>query len=135
MTVGIATSVRNSRVQQIQVALDAGAAGGKIKFYNGTQPSTGGTATTLLATARFPKPSAPAASGGVLTFNAISPDTNAAATGTATWARLTDSNDTFVADCTVTAVGGGGDIQLISTSVTAGGTVAINTASITDGNP
>lgn len=98
------TAARNAQINAIRDLLDAGAAGGKIKIYNGTQPATGDTAlsgNTLLATLTFSGTSAPNAAGGVLTFSAIAEDSSADATGTATFARLSDSNDVDVLDLDV----------------------------------
>lgn len=137
MTIALNTTTRNNRLAQITSAIDAGSAGGTIKIYSGARPATGAalSGNTLLSTLTMPKPSAPSPSGGVLTFNSIPADTNAAATGTAAWARIADSNGNFVMDLSVTATGGGGDIQINNTSITAGQTVAVNSATITDGNP
>lgn len=136
MTIGINTTTRNSRLTQISAAIDAGSTGGTIKIYSGTRPATGAalSGNTLLSTLTFQKPSAPAPSGGVLTFSQITADTNAAATGTAAWARISDSTGAFVMDMSVTATGGGGDIQINTTTITAGGTVAVNSATITEAN-
>ena len=131
---GFNTTLRNNMLDQIRAMIDAGAGPGKIRIYDGSRPATGGTATTLLAELTLTDPCAPAASGGVLTFSTITQDASADATGTATWARIVDSTNAFVLDCSVSATGGGGDIQLNSTSITAGGTVSITSATITAGN-
>lgn len=72
---------------------------GYLRLYSGTQPATADTAlsgNTLLAELRFSATSAPAASAGVLTFNAIASDTDADATGTATFYRAFKSDGTSV---------------------------------------
>lgn len=134
MTIGYAETTRNARLDAINTLLNAGSGAATLKIYAGTRPSTGGTATTLLGTLTFSDPAASAASGGVLTFSAITQDASADATGTATWARAADSAGTFVFDCSVTATGGGGDIQLNTTSIVIGGPISITSASITAGN-
>lgn len=135
MAVAYATTLRNAKLQKIIDAIDVGGSAGKIKIYNGTRPATGGSGTTLLATLRFnAPPCASAPSGGVLTFSAITSDTDAAATGTATWARITDSADTFVADMSVGATGSGADIEINTTSITIHATVACSAATITAAN-
>ena len=76
---------------------------GLIKIYTGTQPATGDTAlsaNTLLVTLTFAATAFPAASAGVLTANAIASGI-AAATGTATFARVTKSDGTAVFDASV----------------------------------
>lgn len=70
---------------------------GYLRIYSGTQPATGDTAlsgNTQLAELRFSATSAPAASAGVLTFNAIATDTSADATGTASFFRTFKSDGT-----------------------------------------
>ncbi|WP_321495649.1 hypothetical protein [uncultured Desulfobacter sp.] len=101
MTLGISTTLRNGYLNLIRDAIDAGAAAGKINFYNETRPATGGAVTTLLGTVVCSDPSAPDASGGVLTLNSMTDDDNADNNGVATWARITDSDDNFVLDATV----------------------------------
>jgi len=107
-------------------------ASGKIRIYDGTRPATGGTATTLLAELPCSATFAPAASGGVLTLNAITSDTSADATATATWFRILTSGNTAVIDGSVGT--SGADLNLNTTSIVAGATVAISSFTITAGN-
>lgn len=131
MALGFATNLRNAMGDAITTF-----AGGscKLRIYSGTRPATGGTATTLLAELTMNATFAPAASGGVLTLNAITADTAADATGTATWFRIVKSDGTtHVMDGDVGQ--GTGDLSLDSTSIVAGGTVSITTPrTITIGN-
>ncbi len=133
MTMGFNVTLRNSRLNAITTQAGASAL---LRIYDGSRPATGGTATNLLAQLTCNATFAPAASSGVLTLNSISPATSAAATGTATWFRIVQSNGTtHVLDGSVSTVSAGtGDLQLDSTSIVLGGTVAISTATITDGN-
>lgn len=132
MAAGLSTTVRNNRLNQISAAIDGGAGAGLLRIYDGTRPATGGTATTLLAELTFTDPCAPAASSGVLTFSAITSDSSANATGTATWARLVDSSATFVCDLSVST--SGADVNLNSTSISTGQTVSVTSGTITEGN-
>ena len=72
--------------------------GGLIRVYNGTQPATANTAlsgNTLGVTLTFGNPAFPAAVGGLLTANAITP--GAAVAGiTPTFARIFRSDGTTV---------------------------------------
>lgn len=106
---------------------------GFLRIYSGTRPTDADTAlsgNTLLAQLTFGATAFPAASGGVLTANAITGDSSADATGTATFARLFESNGTTVfADISVSATGGGGELQLSTTSIVSG--VAVNITSLT----
>ena len=72
--------------------------GGLIRVYNGTQPATANTAlsgNTLGVTLTFGNPAFPAAVGGLLTANAITPGT-AVADITPTFARIFKSDGTTV---------------------------------------
>jgi hypothetical protein len=125
---------RSTLADQLQVLIDSGGVAGTIKFYTGTQPATADTAITsqtLLATLTFSYPCAPAAVAGVLTFSAITQDVSADNTGTAEWARIADSTGVTIFDCDVTATGGGGTIQLNTTSIVTGGPVQMSSLTIT----
>lgn len=132
MTVGLATALRNTRLDAIKTAIDAGGAAGKLRIYDGTRPATGGTATTLLAELTLSFPSAPSASSGVLTFSSITADASADATGTATWCRIVTSAAAFVADASVGT--SGADYNLNTVSITAGVQVSCTSATLTEGN-
>jgi hypothetical protein len=129
----LATASRNSLAQQFQALLDAGPAGGTIKIYTGPQPTGADEATgdvILLGTLTFEKPSAPAASGGVLTFHGIA-QAEAVATGEAAWARMADAAGNTVFDCDVTGPGGGGTMTLNTPAMVAGGPIVITAFTIT----
>lgn len=132
MALAFATTLRNSMLNQITAALDAGAGAALIRIYDGTRPATGGAATTLLAELTCTDPSAGAAASGVLTFSSITQDASANATGTATWFRMVDSVATFVMDGNVATTGS--DLNLTTTSITATQPVSISSATITAGN-
>jgi hypothetical protein len=70
---------------------------GYLRIYDGTQPTTADTAVgaqVLLAELRFSATAFGAAVAGVATANAITQDTSANATGTASWYRCLKSNGT-----------------------------------------
>ena len=129
MTVGMATTLRNARLDAITSAAGASAL---LNIYDGSRPATGGAATTLLAQLTCNATFAPAAAAGALTLNAITSDTSANATGTATWGRITTSGATFVLDCSVGT--SGTDIVLNTASIVSGATVACTSAVFTEGN-
>ena len=121
-------TLKNSTLAPIQTAIDAGAAGGKINIYSGTIPATVATAVTtqvLLGTLTFSDPCG-AVSAGALTMGAITQDASADATGTATWARITDSDGNAKMDIDVTNTGGGGTLQLNTVNIVAGGPILIS---------
>lgn len=100
---------------------------GYLRIYDGTQPANADTAVstqTLLAELRFNATAAPAASNGVLTFNAITADSSANATGTATWFRaLKSDGTTAIMDGTVGT--SGANLNLTSVSITTGTQVSV----------
>lgn len=101
----------------------AAGASALLRFYSGTRPATAGAVTTLLAELTCNATFAPAASGGVLTLNAITTDSSANATGTATWFRIVKSDGTtFVMDGDVGT--SGSDINMNTVSFVSGGPVA-----------
>ena len=132
MTVGLSTAIRNARLDVIRSAIDAGAGAGFFRVYDGSRPATGGAATVLLAELTFSDPSAPVASGGVLTFSAITADSSANGTGTATWGRLVDSTGAFVGDYSVGI--SSEDFTLNTVVIAAGVQVSCTSATLTEGN-
>jgi hypothetical protein len=85
----------NAEADAVGDALDDG----YLRIYDGTQPANADTAIVaqnLLAELRFDSDAFGAASSGVITANAIADDASAAATGTATWARILASDGTTV---------------------------------------
>ena len=129
MALGIVATTRNNMLDEITA--DIGASG-LLRIYDGTQPATGGTATTLLAELPLSATAAAAASGGVLTFSTITDDSSANATGTATWFRLATSGGAAVVDGTVST--SGADLNFDSVSFVSGGTVSVSSFTITAGN-
>lgn len=131
MALALNVTLRNLMLDQITTRAGASA---KLRIYDGTRPATGGTATTLLAELVCNATFAPAASGGVLTLNAIANDASADATGTATWFRIVQSDGTtHVLDGNVGT--SGSDLNLNTVSIVAAGPVSITSFTITAGNP
>jgi hypothetical protein len=126
-------TIANGFAADLLAAIDADAGAGTLKFYDGTQPAgpdTAVTSQTLLGTLTLSDP-AGSVTGRVLTFSAITEDSSADATGTCTWARLLDNSGDAIADFTVTATGGGGDIEINSTNIVAGGPIQVTSGSVT----
>lgn len=129
-----ATAVKNSMLTPIRDAIDAGSGAGTIKIYTSpmaTLPSDAISSQTLLGTLTFSDPSGATPSGGVFTASAITQDSSADATGTAAWARILDSNSVVVADIDITVSGGGGAMQMNTTSVVIGGPILISAFTVT----
>lgn len=106
-------------------------ASAKLKIYTGTKPAGPGTAITsqtllgtLTCSATFGTYSA-----GVLTANAITQDSSADASGTAAWFRLTTSGDVAHIDGTVST--SGADLNLNTTTIVAGGPIAVTSLTLT----
>lgn len=103
----------------------------QLKIYTGSPPANVATAATgtLLGTLTGSAGGFGTVSGGVVTVSTVTGDSSADATGTAGWFRLLKSDGTTaVMDGTVSGTGGGGDLQLDSTSIVAGGTINLTTA-------
>lgn len=132
MALAYSTTLRNARLDAIDDQVNGGAGAGLLRIYDGSRPATGGTATTLLAELTFSDPAFGAASSGTLTASAITDDSSANATGTATWFRVVDSAGTFVMDGDVGT--SGSDLNLNTTSISSGGTVEVTSFVITAGN-
>lgn len=121
-------------VNAIMAAIDAGASGGTLKLYTGTKPvspETGITTQLLLGTCTFAHAPLGTESGGTLTAAAITPDNLADNNGVATWARIATSAGVAVMDLDVTATGGGGAIQMVSTTIAVNGPIAFTSFTMT----
>src|SRR5512139_1209369 len=128
----ITNAVASAACDAIVDAIDGGPAAGTIKIYAGTIPTNADTAVgaqTLLATLTFSDPAFGAAADGVATASAITSDTSADATNTATWARIATSAGTTVMDVTVGT--SGDDINFNTVSFVTGATVAITALTVT----
>lgn len=136
MALGYDISIRAARLDAITTRAGANAV---LRIYSGSRPTTGGTATTLLAELTCGATFAPAAastSNGnpvTLTLNAINQDPSANSTGTAAWFRIVKSDGTtFVLDgnCGTS----GSDLNLTTTSIVSGQPVSISSFTINEGN-
>lgn len=130
MALGYVTTLRNAKLNAITTALGSNAL---LRIYSGSRPATGGAETTILAELTCNATFAPAAAGGVLTLNAITGDTSANATGTATWFRVLTSGASPQIDGNVGT--SGSDLNLTTTSIVATQPVNITSFVITEGNP
>lgn len=132
MAIRLSTATRNAKANAAVDLIDAGAAAGTIKIYSGAQPASADTAAsgTLLATFTLSDPAFGNAVDGTATASAIA-DVLAAADGTAGWFRTADSNGATVHDGSVTATGGGGDMELNTTTLVTGVSVSITSYTYT----
>ena len=129
MAIKLSNTARSSAADAVVDLADDG----YIRIYDGSQPANPNTAIVaqvLLAELRFGTPAFGAASNGVATANAITGEDSALATSTATWFRVLQSDGTTVLwDGTVGT--SGADLNLNSTSISTGGTVAITSMTYT----
>ena len=94
----------NDVLASINDNLNLGSGAATIKLYTGTKPAgpdTAITSQTLLGTLTCSDPAGTVATR-TLTFDTITADSSADATGTATWARLADSAGVAVIDIVIT---------------------------------
>lgn len=128
----MALTVTAAAVQSMGAALaTAIGSGGLIRIYNGSRPATPETAISgqaLLATVTVS--GSFSSTGGVLTA-ADPASVTIAASGTASWFRVLTSGATAILDGTVTATGGGGDMQLATTTLTAAASLDLGVPSFT----
>lgn len=131
MTQYISNTAAQDALDAILGLLDAGGAG-SLKIYAGTVPADADAsigAATLLATLALSSTAfgdaTDANPGATATADTIT-SANAAATGTATFFRLVNNAGTAVYQGTVTATGGGGNLELITTSITSGQPVQVS---------
>lgn len=134
MTLQYSVAVRNARLDAVEATIGTAAI---LEIRTGSQPSDCAAADSgdLLASLELPSDWMAAASSGTKaksgTWQATAEDD-----GTAAHFRIKDSAGTTChAQGSVTASGGGGDIELDSVSITTGQTVAITTFTLTAGNP
>ncbi|MDD5277201.1 MAG: hypothetical protein PHR16_14100 [Methylovulum sp.] len=129
------TALRNARAQTVIDSINAGVGAGALLFYDAPRPSVGAAITTqtLLGTLGFAEP-AGAVADGLLTFDPLTDDSSADATGDAAWCRVLDGDGIFVMDMDVTDNAGAGPVKMPSITVYAGGVIHITSASIAEGN-
>lgn len=136
MTTFAAIAQAQSALDTILSAIDAAGAGSLV-IYSGTPPADADTAlsgNTVLATLALPNPAfgnaVDGAPNAVATGNAIA-QVNASATGTATFFRYLENGGTTIIQGDVTATGGGGAMQVNTTSFVSGVAVTVTASTAT----
>lgn len=116
------------RTASLQLIVTRAGNGALLRGYNGTRPSTGGAATTLLFELVCGSPFG-SVTADVLTITNPTP-ANATVADTWTWWRVVQSDgSTFVMD------GNASDFSLSGTSTEVGQPVTLTGLTITEGNP
>lgn len=118
-------------------ALDTYAANAALlRIYDGTPPASANAAlssNTLLAELTMGSPPFGAAASGTLTAAAITQDSSANATGTASFFRIYKADGTTVV-CQGAVSTSGSDLNLNTTSIVSGAAVSVSSLVITGGN-
>lgn len=125
----VGATTRNAMLDTINTTLGGTA---ELRIYDGTQPTDPDTALgaqVLLAQLPCSASVFGSAAAGVLTANAITSDTSANATGTATWASFVTGAGVRKIDCSVgTATA---NVIINSTAISSGAAVSCSSATIT----
>lgn len=122
MATRLSTTARNASANGVVDLLDAGAAAGEIEVRVGAQPATPQDAATgaLLVTFTLADPAFGNAAVGVATLQGLPIAAVGVAAGNAGWFRAMDSDGNAVFDGSVTATGGGGQLELNTIAISNG---------------
>jgi hypothetical protein len=134
MALQLSVAVRNARLDAIETAIGTAPL---LKIRSGAAPATCATADsgTVLATCTLPSDWMAAASSGSKAMSGTWSDSSADNAGTAAHFRIYDSAGTTChMQGTVTATGGGGDMEVDNTSFAAGQQFSVTSFSLTDAN-
>ncbi len=138
MAVQLNVATRNARLDTIESTNGTSCS---LEIRTGAQPATCATAGsgTILATINLPTDWMAAASSGSKALSGTWQDASADNTGTAAHFRIynsqaTKDNTTCFMQGSVTATGGGGDLQVDNTSFASGQTFTITSFTLTDAN-
>lgn len=129
-TLSLTTTMRSGLGDSgLNTALGTGC---KLKIYDGTEPADASTAlagNTLLATLTLSNTPFGAGASGVFTAAAITSDSSADATGTATFGRVTKSDDTVMIQGNCAAASA--TFVLNTVSVVAGAVISCSSFTLT----
>lgn len=136
MALNVTDAAAEAMLNALTALLNVGGAGNLV-IYSGTEPADSDTALSgntvlinfVLAATAFGAATI-SGSSAVAAAAAIT-GVNAAATGTATFFRFLNHAGTAVAQGTVTATGGGGDLTLTTVSVIAGAPCTVTSFTLT----
>lgn len=139
MALRISTPARNAACDAVVDLVDGGAGPGVIRVYTGAQPATPATSPsgTLLAEFTLSDPAFGSAATGVAALDVTPALTDTGITnGTAGWFRILDSTEAAgtglgVIDGSVTATGGGGQLELNTTTISTGVNVEVTSGTVT----
>jgi hypothetical protein len=130
----LSTTVRNARLDAIETAIGVSPI---LKIRTGAAPANCAAADsgTVLATMTLPSDWMAAAASGSKSLSGTWQDASADASGTAAHFRIYDSGGTTChIQGSITATGGGGDMELDNTNIAVGQQVTITTFTLSDAN-
>lgn len=119
------TAVRARCLAAIAAAIDGADSGGWLYLHAAPRPQPGEPADPPLAALRLPQPCTGSLIGTTLRLAPI-PDGLCLRSGRVAWARLTDGDGRWLADCDVGAAASGAEINVTPLDVLAGGAVTID---------
>lgn len=134
MAIQLSVAVRNARLDAIETAIGTAPI---VRIRSGAAPATCATADsgTILATLTLPSDWMAAASSGTKSLSGSWVDASADNGGTAAHFRIYDSSgSTCHLQGTCTATGGGGDMEINTVTLTAGGSFTVTAFTLTDAN-
>lgn len=134
MAIQFSVAVRNARLDAIETAIGTSAI---MRIRTGAAPASCATADsgTVLATLNLPSDWMAAAASGSKSMSGTWQDSSADASGTAGQFRIYDSTGTTChLQGTVTATGGGGDLQVDNVNFATGQQFTVTSFTLTDGN-
>lgn len=135
MATRLATATQNAacNAQVDRIDSGTGTASGRIQVYTGAQPANanGAPSGTLLVEFVLANPAFGDAAAGVATLQGVPITAAASADGTAGWFRALDRAGGTVFDGSVTASGGGGQLELDDIDLVNGQSVSITAGTYT----
>lgn len=139
MTLFISNAAAVAACDTVVDRIDLNSPPGLLKLYTGTAPADADTAlsgNTLLGTLTLSNPAfgnaADISPGARATASAITDDTAADATGTASFFRIYNGNGTTcVMQGSVTATGGGGQLELNTVAIVTGALIKVTSLTVT----
>lgn len=135
MALQLSTAVRNARLDTFESTIGTSAV---LKLWPGAVPANCAAADAagpVIASMTLPSDWMAAASGGTKALSGTWEDTSADNAGTVAHFRIYASDGTTChMQGTVTATGGGGDMEIQNTSVTAGQAITVTAFTLTEAN-
>src|SRR5690606_36588072 len=130
MAIRLPRASRNAAADAVVDRTDSGGAG-SIEMRARSPPASANDTVTLLVTIPLAATAFGSASNGTAALAGVPLSGTPVADGTAGWFRMLNGSGQTVLDGSVSTPGGGGDLQLATTTITTGLTVTITTGTVT----